>query len=61
MSSRKSHFLRMEHAREAEMSRRVTELERELEFPRHESQDRVAKVTEARAAERLAVERATAA
>jgi len=51
----------MEHAREAEMSRRVTELERELEFARHESQDRVAKVTEARAAERLAVERATAA
>ena len=50
MSSRKSHFLQMEHAREAKMSRRVTELECELESSHCESQDRAVEVTEARAA-----------
>jgi len=40
MSSYKSRFLWMEHAR-------VTELERELEFARRESQYWVAEVTEA--------------
>ena len=38
MSSRKSSFLQMEHAWEAMMSWRVTELERELESTRRESQ-----------------------
>ena len=51
MWSRKSSFLRMEHAR-------VTELERELESARHESQDRAAEVTGAWAVERaIAIER----
>ena len=61
MSSRKSHFLQMEHAREAKMSRQVAELERELEVARRESQDQAMEATEARAAELLAVERATVA
>ena len=61
MSSRKSRFLRMEHAREVEMSRRVAELERELEYTRHESQDQAAEVTKAWAVELLMAERATAA
>ena len=56
MLSHKSHFLRMEHARESEMSWCVTELEHELEFARHESQDWATEVTEARVAELLAVE-----
>ena len=38
MSSRKSRFLRMEHAR-------MAELEHQLESARHESQDQAAKVT----------------
>ena len=54
MSNRKSHLLLMVHAR-------VTELERELESTHRESQDRAAKVTEARAAELFMTERATAA
>ena len=54
MSSRKSCFLWMEHAR-------FTELERELESAHCESQDWVAEVTEPRAAEQLTMERATAA
>ena len=53
MSSRKSRFLRMEHAR-------VPELECQLESAWRESQDRAAEVTEARAAELLTAERATA-
>ncbi|XP_066323711.1 uncharacterized protein [Miscanthus floridulus] len=53
MSSCKSCFFRMEHAREAEMSRQVAELERELESTRRESQDR--------AMELLVAERAIAA
>jgi hypothetical protein len=47
--------------REAMMSRRVDELQRQLEFTRHESQDRAAKATGARATELLAAEWATAA
>ena len=47
--------------REAAMSWWVTELERQLESARRESQDRAAEATGARAAELLMVERATAA
>ena len=57
MSSRKSRFLRMEHALEAEMSWWVTKLERELESTHCESQDRAVEVTEVRATALLAVER----
>ena len=46
---------------EAAMSRRVDELERQLEFAHRESEDRVAKATGAWAAELLVAERATAA
>ena len=53
MSSRKSRFLQMEHTR-------MTELERQLESARCESQDRAAEVTRARAAELLTVEQVTA-
>ena len=61
MSSRKSCFLREEHAWEAMMSWWVAEFERQLESTRRESQDRAAEATEVRAAELLAVERSTAA
>ena len=44
---------------EAMVSRRVAELERQLESAYHESQDRAAEATEARPAELLKVERAT--
>ena len=54
MSSRKSRFLRMEHAR-------VTELKRELESACHESQDRTVEVTKAWVVELFATERATTA
>ena len=54
MSSLNSRFLRMEHAR-------VAELERQLEFARHESLDRAAEATAARVEEQRATERATAA
>ena len=47
--------------REATVSWRVTKLEHQLEFARCESQDRAAEAMEARVAELLAVERATAA
>ena len=47
--------------REAAVSRRVAELVCQLESARRESQDRAAEATEARAAELLAVEQATAA
>ena len=63
-SIRKSRFLREEHGRieqEAAMSRRVDELERQLESAHHESQDRAAEATGARAAELLSAERATTA
>jgi len=53
MSSRKSHFLWMEHAQ-------VAELERELESARCVSQDRAVEVTGAQVAELLTMERATA-
>ena len=53
MSSRKSRFLRMEHAR-------MAELERQLESARREFQDRAAEVTAVWAEEQHAVERATA-
>lgn len=52
--SRKSHFLRTEHAR-------MVELERQLASARHESQDRAAEATVARAEGQRAAERATAA
>ena len=61
MSSRKSCFLWEEHAQDAVMLWRVAELERQLESARRESQDRATEATEARAAELLATERATAA
>ena len=54
MSCRKSCFFWEEHAR-------MAKLEHELESARRESQDRAAEVNEARAAELLTVERATAA
>ena len=54
MSSHKSRFLRMEHAR-------MTELERQLEFTRRESQDWAAKATVALAEEQRAAERVTTA
>ena len=54
MSSRKSRFLRMEHAR-------VTELKRELESACHESQDRAVEVTKAWVVELFVAERATTA
>ena len=54
MSSRKSCFLRMEHAR-------VAELERQLESAHRESRDRAAEVTMARAEGQRAAERATTA
>ena len=54
MSSHKSSFLRMEHAR-------MAELERQLEFACRESQDHVAEVTAVRAEEKRVAERATAA
>ena len=47
--------------REAMMSRRVVELERQLESARCESQDRAAKAIGARAVELLTVEWATVA
>ena len=53
MSSRKSRFLRMEHAR-------VAELERQLESARCKSLDRAAEVTVVWAEEQRAAERATA-
>ena len=53
MSSRKSHFLLMEHAR-------VAELECELESALHESQDQAVEVIKAWVVELLIVERATA-
>ena len=43
------------------MSRWVTELERQLEFARHESRDRATEVTAVRVEEQRATERATAA
>ena len=52
MSSRKSRFLRMEHAR-------VAELERLLEFAHRESHDRAAKVTMVRVEGQRAAEWAT--
>ena len=58
----KYHFLWEEHGRmewEAAMSRRIDELERQLESARCESQDRAAKTIGARAVELLAVEWAT--
>ena len=54
MSSRKSRFLRMEHAR-------VAELERQLESAHRESQDRAAEAAAARAEGQRAAEWATAA
>ena len=54
MSSRKSYFLRTEHARMAELERRV-------EFACYESQVRAAKEAAARAEGQRAAERATAA
>lgn len=56
MSSHKSHFLWMEHTREAKMSWWVTKLEHELEYTRCESQDQAAEVTKARATELLVAE-----
>ena len=53
MSSCKSRFLQMEHAR-------VAELERQLESARLKSQDRAAKVTVARVEGQRAAERVTA-
>ena len=46
--------------REATMSWRVDQLERQLKSTHHESQDRAAEATGARAVELLAAERATA-
>ena len=54
MSSRKSRFLWMEHAR-------VAKLERELESARRESQDQATEVTKVWAVELLMEERATTA
>ena len=53
MSSRKSYFLRMEHARMAELERRV-------EFACRESQVRAAKAAAMQAEGQRAAERATA-
>jgi len=61
---RKSYFLREEHGRigrEAVMSWWVDKLQCQLEFTRHESQDRVAEAMGARATELLVVEKATTA
>ena len=52
MSSYKSRFLRVEHAR-------AVELEHQLESTCHESQDRAAEVATVQAEEQHAVERAT--
>ena len=63
-SIHKSRFLREEHGRmeqEATMSRRVDELEHQLESAHRESQDRAAEATGARAVELLVAERATTA
>ena len=49
MSSRKCHFLRMEHAR-------MAELERQLEFTHRESQDWATEVTAVRAGEQRVAE-----
>ena len=54
MSSCKSRFLQMEHAR-------VAELERQLASAHHESQDRAAEAIVARAEGQHVAERATAA
>ena len=54
MSSRKSCFLQMEHAR-------MAELEHQLESAHHESQDWAAEATMARAEGKHVAERATAA
>ena len=64
MSIHKSCFLREEHSwmeREAMMSQRVDEFEDQLESARHESHDRAAEATGARAVELLVAERVTAA
>ena len=54
-------FLRMEHAWEAKVSRRVTKLENELDSTHRESQGRAAEVTKAWVVELLVAERATTA
>ena len=64
MSIRKSCFLQEEHGRmerEATMSRRVDELERQLESARCKSQDQAAEATGERVVELLVVGQATAA
>ena len=61
---RKSRFLWEEHGRmvrKAMMSSWVDELECQLEFARHDSQDRAAEATGARAAELCVVKRGTTA